>query len=340
MTADPAVEASAPARIDLAGGTLDIWPISQLVAGACTVNLAIELRAAATIEPIAGERLELRSRDRKARTTRRLPLDLDSLDGPRALPLRLAAAFEPDRGLRLTTEAAAPAGAGLGGSSTLAVAVGAALARFSGVSLGREALVRRVMNVETTLLGVPTGNQDYLAALNGGLSVYHHEADGTRREALPLHEGLAGRLVLAYTGQPRHSGFSNWEMFRRFVDGESTTVRRMEAIARIARELADALRAGDLDACGQLVGEEGRLRERLAPSVITPALAAAHRAARRAGALGVKVCGAGGGGCLVAFAAAGRRDSVARAIAAGGATLLEARPARRGLRVRRLTAVS
>ena len=139
--------------------------------------------------------------------------------------------------------------------------------------------------------------------------------------------------MLAYTGKPRHSGFSNWDMFRRFVDGERTTVRRMQAIARVARELADALRQGELDVAGRLLGEEGRLRYRLAPSVATPELLRAGRAASRAGALGVKVCGAGGGGCFVAFAGEGRTESVARAIASAGATVLPTRIARRGVRV-------
>ncbi len=327
------VRTSAPSRIDLAGGTLDIWPISVLVPRAVTVNVAIELRARVTIERRRDGRLAVVSRDRARRATRRLPLRPERFDGPLALLLRLAAAFEPRKGISLTCDAAAPAGAGLGGSSTLAVAVGAALARWNGESLGRERLVRRVMNLETVQLGVPTGNQDYLAAVHGGLAAYHHEPDGTRREAIPVAPGLSDRLVLAYTGRPRHSGFSNWEMFRRFVDKQRVTVKRMESIARIARELAAALREGDLDAAGKLIGEEGRLRYRLAPSVGTPELLRADRAARAAGALGVKVCGAGGGGCLVAFARAGRADAVARAIASTGARILPVTIARRGLRV-------
>jgi D-glycero-alpha-D-manno-heptose-7-phosphate kinase len=82
------------------------------------------------------------------------------------------------------------------------------------------------------------------------------------------------------------------------------------------------------------VGDEGRLRNALAPSVETPELKAAAQAARRHGALGVKVCGAGGGGCLVAFAADGRRDDVVRALEGAGARVLAARVARRGLVVR------
>lgn len=331
------VAASAPSRIDLAGGTLDIWPISLLVPGAVTVNLAIELRAEVEIERRDDDRCRLVSLDRGRRTTRKLPLNSDRADGPLALLLRLVAAFAPRAGMTLTSRAEAPAGAGLGGSSTLGIAVGTALDRWCGGGLRRDKLLRRVMNLETVELGVPTGEQDYLAALHGGLAAYHHEPDGTRREAIPIPADLARRLVLAYTGQPRQSGFSNWEMFRRFIDGERSTVRRMEQIARIARELRDALRAGDLEATGRLVGEEGRLRYRLAPSVGTEPLRRADRAARRAGALGVKVCGAGGGGCLVAVTRRGRRGAVAEAIRSTGAELLDVKVARRGVRVRSIS---
>jgi D-glycero-alpha-D-manno-heptose-7-phosphate kinase len=327
------VSASAPSRIDLAGGTLDIWPISVLVPGAVTVNVAVDLRATVDIRARRDGRVEVVSRDRGKRATRSLPLSSRSIDGPLSLLLRVIDAFAPDRGLTLTSDATAPAGAGLGGSSTLAVATAAALDRWSRAGLGRERLLRRVMNLEAVEIGVPTGNQDYLAAIHGGLAAYHHEADGTRREPIPIPAGLQERLVLAYTGRPRQSGFSNWEMFRRFVEGESTAVRRMETIGRIAREMRDALADADLNAAGRLLDEEGRLRYRLAPSVATPELRRAGAAAKRAGALGVKVCGAGGGGCLVALAREGRTERVARAIEAAGGRLLPVRIARRGLRV-------
>jgi D-glycero-alpha-D-manno-heptose-7-phosphate kinase len=332
------VTASAPARIDLAGGTLDIWPLAVLVPRAVTVNLAIRLPASVTIRGRSDDRVQVISRDRGSRVTRALPLGARPL-GPLALPLRIVAAFAPRGGLTMVLHAAAPAGAGLGGSSTLAVAAGGALARWTGERLGAERLIRRVMNLETAELGVPTGNQDYLAAFHGGLSAYHHQPDGTCRERLAVPRGLAERLVLAYTGQPRRSGFSNWDMFRRFVDGERRTVMRLESIARIAGEMLEALRRGELDTVGRLLGEEGRLRYSLAPSVGTPLLLAADRNARAAGALGVKVCGAGGGGCIVAFAREGRAKAVAQAMARSGAEVLPLRIAGRGLVVSE-TAVS
>jgi D-glycero-alpha-D-manno-heptose-7-phosphate kinase len=333
MKALKTVTASAPTRVDLAGGTIDIWPISLLVPGAITVNLSIELRARAVVESRDDDRVTIVSRDRSRRATRRLPIAEDGVSGPLSLLLRLVRAFNPESGIELVTEAAAPAGAGLGGSSTLGIAVGAALNRLTGEGLRRDALLRRVMNLETIELRAPTGNQDYLAALNGGLSAYHHGADGTVRETIPLDRALGKRLVLAYTGQPRRSGFSNWEMFLRFIDGNKTAVRHMEEIGRIAREMRAALRDRRLEDVGTLLGEEGRLRYSLAPSVATPKILAVDAAARRAGALGVKVCGAGGGGCVVAFAGEGRRQAVADAISKAGASILEAPPSRQGLRI-------
>ncbi|HEX6852665.1 MAG TPA: hypothetical protein VF139_14815 [Candidatus Polarisedimenticolaceae bacterium] len=328
------IRAKAPTRIDLAGGTLDLWPISQMVERAVTVNLAVTLHANATIEPRRDGKLAIVSLDRGRRATRGLPVDPATATGALSWPLRLASSFAlPKSGLTITLRAEAPAGAGLGGSSALGVALASALDRACGERLSREALLRRVQNAETREIRVPTGNQDYLAAMHGGLSAFWHEVDGWRREPLAIPEGLEERLVLAYTGEPRQSGFSNWDMFRRYVDGERRTVSGMEAIAAIARETRDALAAGDVDAAGRLLGEEGRLRNRLAPSVSTPKLAACGAAARRAGAIGVKVCGAGGGGCLVAFAREGRRRAVAAALESEGALVLDAAIARRGVTV-------
>ncbi len=323
--------AAAPTRIDLAGGTLDIWPICHLIEDAVTVNLAIGLAAEASVTPRKDRKLEVRSLDRGRQVVHDLPLAPAALRGPLSWLVRLTEGFAPNVPLTLTCQAEAPAGAGLGGSSALGIAVGAALAEATGLRMSKDALLRRVMNLETREIGVPTGNQDYLAAIWGGLAAYQHGLDGVTRQALPHAKEVEARLVLAYTGEPRQSGFSNWDMFRRYVENDAAARRRMETIARLARSMRDALIAGDLDETGRLLGEEGRLRYSLAPSVATAALRAADHAARRAGALGAKVCGAGGGGCMVAFARKGSTGRVAEAIAGTGARLLPVRVCRRGV---------
>lgn len=329
-----AVVASAPTRIDLAGGTLDIWPLSVLVPDALTLNAAISLRAHVRVTPRDDRRVTVVSRDQRASASAALGTDPGAVRrGPLSFLLRLALAFRPERGLTLESHAEAPAGSGLGGSSTLGIAAGAALSRFTGARLGKAELLTRVLNLEAQELRVPTGRQDYLAALHGGLAAYEHGIDGTERRPIPVPSGLEDRLVLAYAGEAHRSGFSNWDMFRRYVAGEKRTVRHMEEIARLGREMKDALVARDLEEAGRLLGEEGRLRYRLAPTVGTPTLLRVDAAARRAGALGVKVCGAGGGGCQVAFAAKGRADSVRRAMIAAGAAILPIGIERRGVAV-------
>lgn len=330
------IRAQAPSRIDLAGGTLDIWPISLLVPGAVTVNLAIGLHARVTVRPRKDRKVLVRSVDRKTNASRVLPIQDSACRGGLSLLLRLIQAFEFDRGLELKSEAEAPAGAGLGGSSTLAVATGAALAVAAGRRFSKAALLQRVMNVEAREIGVPTGNQDYLAAIHGGLAAYRHTVDGVRREALPEGSALAERLVLAYTGQPRQSGFSNWAMFRNYVEGKDRAVKGLQAIGTIANRMVDALHEGKLDRVGKLLGQEGELRYDLAPTVSTPKLRRVGRAATAAGALGVKVCGAGGGGCLVAFAKAGRHEEVAAAMQGAGGTILPVTPVAGGVRVTNL----
>ena len=329
-----AVTAEAPARIDLAGGTLDLWPLSVIVEGARTINLAVDLKARAVIRPMSRGRVEIVSRDRKLRYETNVPLKAPQRGTRLSFVRRLVESFEPDRGFQLECSAAAPAGAGLGGSSTLGIAVGGALNEFLDRGLSRKALFRHVMRVETLELKVPTGWQDYLAALHGGMNCFQESSDGPRRQAIVPPQGFEKRWVLGYTGNPRDSGFSNWDMYRRFVDGEPATVKGLQRIAQIAARLEQALRRGDLNAVGRAIEAEGRQRVLLAPSVEPPALRKAATAARKAGALGVKICGAGGGGCLVAFAAEGRESSVAEAWTGQGVEVLPFKIARRGLVIR------
>src|SRR5262245_23433886 len=151
-----ASRAVAPTRIDLAGGTLDIWPICHLVEDAVTVNLAIGLHASADVTPRKDGKLVVRSVDRGRDVTLALPLRRPP-SGPLSWLVRLTHAVAPGAALTLEARAEAPAGAGLGGSSALGIAVGAALARAVGTSPGGDELLRRVQNLETEEIRVPTG---------------------------------------------------------------------------------------------------------------------------------------------------------------------------------------
>jgi D-glycero-alpha-D-manno-heptose-7-phosphate kinase len=323
--------ASAPSRIDLAGGTLDIWPLYLLHDGAMTVNVSIELRARVEARSASGGRMELISRDRGLRAVR--PMARPVRVGEKLeLLARLAGTLGPRRGVRLESSCEAPAGSGLGGSSTLAIAAGAALGRLCGRRLDGEKLIPFIRDEEVKVIRIPAGIQDYYPAFYGGAMALHLESGRVRREPIPIDAGsFASRVVLCDSGKSRASGMSNWDMIRRRISGERKVAVHMQAIVEAASGMRRALLASDWDAAGEALDLEGRARRRLSPLVETPRIASLMRAARRAGAIGGKVCGAGGGGCVAFIVRAGRRASVEAALTKAGGKPLPVALARRGI---------
>jgi D-glycero-alpha-D-manno-heptose-7-phosphate kinase len=328
------ISASAPTRIDLAGGTIDIWPLYLFHPGAQTLNAAISLRARAWIEPRPDERIELVSED----TDRAVNLSYDQLRDDETLPLlgRLAHRFGA-HGIRLTTRGESPAGAGIAGSSALNVAVCGALANFTGAAHEPEALLEIAKDVEAQVIKVPTGLQDYRPAYYGGISAVELHAGGPVRVPLDVDaRELERRLVLCYTGEPRNSGTNNWEITKRHIDGDTHIFDCFERIRDTAAAMRTALARGDWDAMARCLATEWDNRKRLAPGVSTAAIDALIARATAAGATAAKVCGAGGGGCLFCLADPADVPPVREALADGGARLLDFRIETTGLDVTRL----
>lgn len=324
------LEASAPTRIDLAGGTLDIWPLYLFHPGAQTINAAINLRARATIESRSDSRIVIHSEDTGATVEAN---DWRELRDRRELRLlSLLAHFFEARGITLTTACESPAGAGIAGSSALNVAVCAVLAKSNHTHYEPEALLRIAMNVEARAIGVPTGLQDYRPALYGGIAALELDVDGVRRVPLDVDAAeLERRLVLCYTGQPRESGTNNWDIMKRHIDGDRHVFDCFERIRDTTVAMRGAMTRGDWDAVGQAIGEEWQHRQRLAPGVSTAAIDALIARAIQTGGTAAKVCGAGGGGCLFCYGPPDRRDAIREALVGGGARLLEFRIDQHGL---------
>jgi D-glycero-alpha-D-manno-heptose-7-phosphate kinase len=316
------IKTSAPTRIDLAGGTLDIWPLYLFHQGAQTVNAAISLRARATVETRHDSRIVIRSEDTGVTVEAN---DWTELRGRRELRLlSLLAHFFEARGLTLTTSCDSPAGAGIAGSSALNVAVCAALAEWNRSHYEPEALLQIAMNIEAQAINVPTGLQDYRPALYGGIAALELGVDGVRRIALHVDPvELERRLVLCYTGEPRNSGTNNWEIFKRHIDGDRHVFDCFERIRDTAASMRHALSRADWDGVSQSMADDWEHRKQLAPGVSTPMIDGLIERARDAGATAAKICGAGGGGCLVCFAPPDRRSAVQSALQSDGARLLE-----------------
>jgi D-glycero-alpha-D-manno-heptose-7-phosphate kinase len=326
------ITASAPTRIDLAGGTIDIWPLYLFHEHALTVNAAISLRAHVEVAAAPAGGIALHSIDTNQRVE---APSWEALDGSADLPLlSLIARHYRLRDATLTTRGESPAGAGIAGSSALTIATCAAVAKYQQASIDADDLLQVAMNVECQTIRVPTGLQDYRPALYGGIAAIHLDVDETRRVAIDVdpHE-LEQRMVLAYTGAPRQSGTNNWEITKRHIDGDRHIFDCFERIRDTANALEDALARGNWDEVGRQIAVEWDNRKRLAPGVTTPTIDALIARAAAAGATGAKVCGAGGGGCLFCYGPPSVKSAVAAALAEGGARVLDYRIETEGLRL-------
>jgi len=331
----PAIVAQAPCRADLAGGTMDLWPLYLFHSGAMTLNFAVNILTTCRVTPLKGRGVYLRSLD----TGREESFEsFDEVNFKRKFKLpiagRLLQFFAPKEGILVETDSESPAGAGISGSSALMIATTAALARFTNRHLTLEQMRVIAQNVEAQIIEVPTGCQDYYPALYGGVSAIRLDADGIHREAIPIApEEIESRFVLAYTGAPRKSGINNWEVFKAHINGDKRVFRNFERIATIATSMHKALVSGQWDEVARLLREEWKLRRSNAPGITTPLIDKLISAAAKNGGQAAKVCGAGGGGCVIFLVEKGAASRVATAIGDAGARVLPLQVARDGLRL-------
>jgi D-glycero-alpha-D-manno-heptose-7-phosphate kinase len=214
------------------------------------------------------------------------------------------------------------------------IATTAALARFTGRKLGREQMRVLAQNVEAQLIKVPTGCQDYYPALYGGVNAIHLGPEGIEREALPVApQEIEARFLLAYTGVPRQSGINNWEVFKAHIDGDKKVVRNFEQIAQISRAMHPAIARGQWEEVAELLQEEWKLRKSNYAGISSPLIDRLVSAAARNGGRAAKVCGAGGGGCVIFMVREEAKQRVAEALRGSGARLLPLRVARQGIAI-------
>src|SRR5579859_552826 len=326
-------QAEAPCRVDLAGGTMDIWPLYLFHPRSVTVNFAVNVLTRCRITPLAGKRIRLKSID-TGREEQFASLDelCSSRKYKHGLAVHLLRFFVPEGGLALETNSESPAGAGISGSSALMIATTAALAHHTGRKLDHEQIRVIAQNVEAQVIRVPTGCQDYYPALYGGVSAIHLDADGIHREIIGIApQEIDRRFVLAYTGAPRQSGINNWEVFKAHINGDRRIFRNFERISRIAQSMHQALLQADWQNVARLMREEWKLRKTNAPGITTPLIEKLVNTALQNGALSAKVCGAGGGGCVVFLTEPETREKVAESVRKTGCQVLPARVATEGL---------
>lgn len=324
--------ASAPARVDIAGGTLDIWPLYLWHQGARTVNAAVTLRATTTVTPIA-RGIEIVSIDTGARASAEHVDAIGAHDHTR-LVVQIMKALGVSTGLRIETTSRVPAGSGLGGSSTLAVTIAAAVAGSVSRDLASRDLRHLVRDAEAQVIRVPTGIQDYEAAIHGGvLEVALNPGEIETRRLVEDATFVEDRILLVDAGVTRFSGLNNWEMFKAQVDDIGDVRSLFAEIVCAARDACAAICNEDEAALVRAIAREWAARRRLAPGVATPEVdAIVETAAARGGA--AKVCGAGGGGIVLGVAPLAAREALVRDLTRQGFRVLDAKVDRVGLLVR------
>ncbi len=330
------VTSKAPCRVDLAGATLDIWPLYLFHDNPVTVNFAVNRYTSCELATREDTAIVLRSRDlgleerfeslTQLREAKRYRIPLLAL---------LVRFFAPETGLELESASEAPAGAGISGSSSLMITVASALNKFTGAGYKIEKIREIVQNIEAQVIRVPTGAQDYYPAMYGGVSAIELLPSGIVRSELAVAaDELNERFVLAYTGLPRNSGINNWEVMKAHIDGDKEVHRNFTRIASIANGMRQALNEHDWPEAGRLMREDWSSRRKNIPTITTPMIDDLVTATRRAGSTGAKVCGAGGGGCVVFLVEPGAKDRVAQVIGETGAQVLDTAVAPEGVKVR------
>ena len=221
---------------------------------------------------------------------------------------------------KLSTRAQSPAGAGLGGSSALSVALIGALSTWACLESTEPMLIERdgekfieiVRDVKLRVIKIPAGLQDYYSGMYGGLQNLQWGAGKHDRVEYPKEQRteLESRLLLFYSGQSRNSGINNWTLFKSFIDYDSQVRERFEKISAHANQLGKALKQKNWKNVQRAIAGEWEVRKTLAPGITTPTIEAAFAEAQKLGDVTGKVCGAGGGGCF--FIYLGADDPVER----------------------------
>jgi D-glycero-alpha-D-manno-heptose-7-phosphate kinase len=237
-------------------------------------------------------------------------------------------------GFELWTKSEAPAGAGISGSSALLISVVSAFNKLAGTRYSLEKTRETAQNIEAQIINVPTGCQDYYPALYGGVSAVELGVAGIARKGIDVDlEDFNARIVLAYTGEPRNSGINNWEVTKAHIAGDRAVWNNFRKITEISIAMRSAVEKANWKEAGRLLREEWANRRKNAPGITTPLIDKLIDTTRKQGALGGKVCGAGGGGCVFFLVEPGAQERVRKTIAILGATVLPVQVAPQGVRV-------
>jgi D-glycero-alpha-D-manno-heptose-7-phosphate kinase len=216
----------------------------------------------------------------------------------------------------------------------MAVAICAALDRFTGAGKSKVDWIHISRDAEAIVINVPTGTQDHYPPAFGGAAAIELPPGGEHRVDLRVNlDELERRVMVCYTGKPRQHGINNWEVYKAHIGGKLAVQNSLERISGVAQKMRLAFEKPDWPEAGRLMCEEWSFRKRNLPTISTKTIDRVIENARRNGALAGKVCGAGGGGCVVLLIEPDARERVEKAITEAGGAVLPMTIDRQGVQV-------
>ena len=312
----------APLRIGLAGGGTDVSPYSDLYGGAI-LNATISLSAYATIEPLTENKIIVQALDRDEIQVydflTELPID-GKLDLLKGVYNRIQKDYPvPLPGFRLSTFVDAPAGSGLGTSSTLVVAILGVFAEMLKLTLRDYTLAHYAYAIERIDLRLAGGKQDQYAATFGGVNFMEFYAadkvivNPLRIKPEFLHE-LENNLVLYFTATSRESAAIITEQVKNVNQKNEKSIEAMHQLKEQALMMKESLLTGRLDAIGEILDFGFQQKRKMAANISNENIEEIYSAAKKAGATGGKISGAGGGGFMIFYCPGNTRYAVIKTL--------------------------
>lgn len=316
------IKVKSPTRVDLAGGTLDLWPLYNFLKGATTINVAIDIYTEVELEFTDTKTIIIESAD----LNKTWALDsweqfFSGFDSSLQLYQTVIQFFwnqdskKFKSGIHLKTRSESPIGGGLGGSSSLIISMLKAFSQLLDFKFSdTHHMVHVAHNLEAQILFTPTGTQDYYPAVCGGLNVLNYTSSGITQSILPIQNSeIFENFLLVYTGRSHHSGLNNFEVLKLSVERDQGVLEALSKINSIAESLKEAILKNDLKNFPILMQQEYDARIKLTPSFTSPEIERLAKIAKSNGADAIKICGAGGGGCVLIWVHPSHRQKVIKA---------------------------
>ena len=314
-----------PTRVDLAGGTLDFWPIYLMLDHPQTINVAIDIFTHCRLKERSDEKVIVHSKDLKKRKEyRNLLAFIEDQDPDLDLIKAQAEFFNPKKGFEIETESESPIGGGLGGSSSLCISMIKAFSKWLGHKYDIYEMVTLAHNLEAKVLKKMTGTQDYFPAILGDINIIDYTSLGPKVKIEPLPIDIfKKKFLLVYTGKSHHSGINNWHVIKQFIEGNQQIKQAFDKLGIVSHQMVEAVIKKNFSKLPELFRQEFVARCELSQEFSSPEIEKLSQLAKKHHAV-AKICGAGGGGCVMIWCEDENRQQVKTECEQNGFQVLDA----------------